>query len=369
MMEQSKSQTSSFTTNSHTGAAKTRKMKTDKTGKEIRLDPPGPDADYIDEKYKCDQFIDCYNMSDEWGCTPSYPAAYIALGIILGFSILFAVFCVFFTILFGYIIKRRRIRTASPLFLIIICISCIVGFGSDYAYFGQDSKVSCPFRMWLVTLAIITMISSLFIKSFRVWRLYRAKSKIVPMPDWQLLILVALMIIPVIVIDFLWTLIATPTASLIKIGGDKHYVCHAGGFTGDPIGYVFFAIVCAYIGLILLFGVFLSIVTRNIISTFNESRLIAVSTYNLFFLGVIGIPVYLVIYQSNPLASWVIYEVCVLYGFLSTLVMQFVPKMYGIVVVDKFKNTNLQLDDVSKNVTNTASAGEGGSSNNPNALF
>jgi hypothetical protein len=118
---------------------------------------------------------------------------------------------------------------------------------------------------------------SLFIKSFRVWRLYRAKTKIVPMKDWQLLLLVVIMIIPVVIIDFLWTLIATPTASLIKTGGDKHYVCHAGGFTGDPIGYVFFAIDVAYIGVILLFGVFLSIVTRNIISTFNESRLIAIS--------------------------------------------------------------------------------------------
>ena len=86
--------------------------------------------------------------------------------------------------------------------------------------------------------------------------IYTAKSKILPLPDWKLLIMVAFMIFPVILIDFLWTLIATPTASLISIGGDKHYVCHAGGFVGDPYGYVFFAIVCAYIGLILLFGVF-----------------------------------------------------------------------------------------------------------------
>ena len=366
-----------------------REMKTDETGKEVRLDEPGPDAKNIDKQYRCDQFIDCYNMSDEWECSPSLPAAYIAIGIILALSIFFALFCLIFTVTFGYIFRRRRIRTASPLFLMIIAISCIVGFGSDYAYFGQDSKVSCPFRMWLVTLAIIVMISSLFIKSFRVWRLYRAKSKIVPMPDWQLIILVILMVIPVLIIDFLWTLIATPTASLIKIGGEYHYVCHAGGFTGDPIGYVFFAIDCAYIGLILLFGVFLSIVTRNIISTFNESRLIAVSvrlfsffsliifsnyflilkpkkTYNLFFLGVIGIPVYLVIYQSNPLAAWVIYEVCVLYGFLSTLAMQFIPKIYGIIVVDKFKNTSLQMDEVGSN-TNTQSSD--GTNTNPNALF
>ena len=139
-----------------------KKMKTDDTGKEVKLDPPGPDAKNIDEKYRCDQFIDCYNLSDEEGCTPSMPAGYIAIGILLGLSIIFAVICILFTILFGYIIRRRRVRTASPLFLIIICCSCIVGFGSDYAYFGQDSPVSCIFRMWLVTLAVITMISFVF---------------------------------------------------------------------------------------------------------------------------------------------------------------------------------------------------------------
>jgi len=230
----------------------------------------------------------------------------------------------------------------------------------------MDTPPSCIIRMWFVTIALITMISSLFIKSFRVWRLYRAKSKIIPIPDWQLLILVLIMVLPVIIIDVVWSIVSTPTASLISIGGNEHYICHAGGFTGDPIGYVFFAIDCAYIGLILIFGVFLSIVTRNIISTFNESRLIAVSTYNLFFLGVIGIPVYLVLKASNPLASWVIYEVCILYGFLSTLVMQFLPKMYGIVFVDKFQNVSLNLDDVNSSTNNTNSASD---KSNPNALF
>ena len=88
----------------------------------------------------------------------------------------------------------------------------------------------------------------------------------------------------------------------------------------------------------------------------------------MFFLGVIGIPVYLVLKESNPLASWVIYEICILYGFLSTLVMQFVPKMYGIVVLDKFKNTNLVLDEVNSQNTATNSA-QADNSSNPNALF
>ena len=51
-----------------------RKVRTDKTGKTIKLrKPDGRDIDQIEEDYHCDNFIDCRNLSDEHNdCNHSY---------------------------------------------------------------------------------------------------------------------------------------------------------------------------------------------------------------------------------------------------------------------------------------------------------
>ena len=51
-------------------------------------------------------------------------------------------------------------------------------------------------------------------KSFRIWRLYRSPVEVTAMTDWQLLIFVILLTIPMIILLFLWTLLGTPTADL-----------------------------------------------------------------------------------------------------------------------------------------------------------
>jgi hypothetical protein len=99
-----------------------------------------------------------------------------------------------------------------------------------------------------------------------------------------------LLIIPAVFILFLWTLISTPTAKLEKVNGEKHLICDTGGFTGPPGGYIFFAIFVFYTALIALFGAFLSVVTRKVPTLFNESKLVAISIYNLFFVAIIIIP-------------------------------------------------------------------------------
>ncbi len=101
---------------------------TDPTGKIVRLQPPGPPARSIAYHYRCDKFLDCYNMSDEWGCTVSFPIVFIVYGIIVLVLMAFSVFCMIFTIVFGFIIKRKRVRAASPTFLLLMAAASIVGY-------------------------------------------------------------------------------------------------------------------------------------------------------------------------------------------------------------------------------------------------
>ena len=317
-----------------------KKFKIDKTGK-IKLDKPGPDAENIASFYHCDRYMDCKNFSDEsFDCTESdYSVVFIIFGTLAGVLILFSLFLIVFVILFGFIVKRVRVRSASPPWLLVILISVIIGYCSIFTWFGQPNAVACGFQPWLLGLSIISMVSVLVAKNLRIWQIFRAPLKRKSISDLQVLVVWLIMVLPAVFILFLWTLISTPTAKLEDIHDELHFVCNTGGFTGTPGGYVFFGIFVAYTIILLLTGAIVSFLTRNVPTLFNESNLIAISIYNLVFLAVIIVPVYFVLQGFNPFVGWIIRTVAILYGFTTTVALLFIPKVWGLIFVDKGRET------------------------------
>ena len=141
-----------------------KKQKTDETGKSVDLEKPGNnDPNNIADYYECDQYIDCDNMSDEgFQCVPSYIAVFIAFGIITGLLILTLPVFAIFAIIFGFIVKRRRIRKLSPTFLLFLLVAAFVGYCSTYAWYGKPNLVACNFQPWLLGLSVNLMISFFF---------------------------------------------------------------------------------------------------------------------------------------------------------------------------------------------------------------
>jgi len=96
-----------------------------------------------------------------------------------------------------------------------------------------------------------------------------------------------------------------------------------------------------YEAVVLVIAALLCILTRNVPSFFNESKLIAISIYNLGFLAAVVIPVVLVLESINPFAAWVIRSLAVLYAFSATLFLQFAFKIVGVLVIDRGGDTAL----------------------------
>eukprot|EP01095_Lingulamoeba_sp_RSL-Kostka_P010073 TRINITY_DN354_c0_g3_i5.p1 TRINITY_DN354_c0_g3~~TRINITY_DN354_c0_g3_i5.p1 ORF type:complete len:633 (+),score=213.93 TRINITY_DN354_c0_g3_i5:751-2649(+) len=320
--------------------------KTDETGIQVTIESPdGNDPDNIPITYECDQFIDCDNMSDEhWSCSPSYKITFLIFGIITCFLIFHVFIYIGFTIIFGFIFVRRTVKGISPVFLIMMCVAAIIGYASTFAWYGKPHTAACIFQPWLLSLSICFLISSLFSKAFRIWQIFKNPLKKTIISNQKLTLLVILLMIPCIFILILWTAFSTPQAKMVEFDDDddeksgSHYVCTTGGLTGEPGGIVFFSVMTAYIFVVLLFGVLCSFHTRNVEGTYNESSLIGYCVYNLTFLSAVIIPVYFVLRDDNPLAGWIIRTIGILYGFTATLVIQFWPRMWRVIVKDKCKN-------------------------------
>jgi len=85
----------------------------------------------IASNYHCDQFIDCNNISDEsTNCASNYVIIFIIFGIVTGVLISIAGLLVVFVIAFGIKWKYRRLRNASPFFLIVLLLSCGLWFST-----------------------------------------------------------------------------------------------------------------------------------------------------------------------------------------------------------------------------------------------
>jgi len=320
-----------------------KKLKYDETGKTVSLGTPdGGTFDDIDSDYHCDYFLDCKNMSDESNdCSSDYIIVFIVFGIITGILIIVLILFSIFVVIFGLCFQYRRLRKASPVFLLVLLVSIFLGYVSVYSWFGRPHPVACGFQPWLLGLPTISMIAALSVKNFRIWRIFKFPMKKTRISDLELALLWVVVMIPGIIILLIWTIVSTPTATMEDRDGKDHFVCATGGFTGEPGGVIFFFIFVGYSSIVLLFGAFISFVTRNVPSEFNESKLITISIYNLGFLGAIIIPVFFVLQPINPFVAWILRTCAILYAFTATMVLQFIPLVWRVAIIDKGKNVRV----------------------------
>ena len=314
--------------------------KLDPTGKEVtRHTPDSRNVDDIDSEYHCDQFIDCQNLSDERvDCSQNYLAMYIVFGVLTLVFMLIVVLLSVFVVMFGIIMGYRRLRASSPSFLLLMLLSMFVGYSSIFTWYGKPHPVACGFQPWLLGLSTISMILALNVKIFRVWKIFNEHMKRQKISDLRLFALWLMGMIPAVVILVVWTIVSTPTATMMEGDGKDHYVCTTGGFTGEPGGLIFFCILVGYGAFILFVGIILTVASRNVPYRFNEGKLLAISVYNIAFLSVVIIPVFMVLQNHNPFLAWIVRTCAILYGFAATMILQFAHPVFGIVVLDKCKN-------------------------------
>eukprot|EP01095_Lingulamoeba_sp_RSL-Kostka_P001041 TRINITY_DN1145_c0_g1_i1.p1 TRINITY_DN1145_c0_g1~~TRINITY_DN1145_c0_g1_i1.p1 ORF type:complete len:1120 (-),score=436.42 TRINITY_DN1145_c0_g1_i1:394-3285(-) len=310
-------------------------METDITGKRVeRRSPDGNNPNIISSEYRCDGFIDCKNLSDEKGCNPSLYPAFIIFGIVTGILIICVVLLAIFTIVFGLLpkISHDRVKEAQPIYLFVLLFSSFIGYGSTYCLYGKPHEVSCALFPILAGTSVIFLFSTLCIRAIFEWRKLKSQWNVIKFNFVVFLIGVIILVIPFYLILIVWYIVATPLAGMEEFDDDNaHYVCTSGGLIDGKEPYdIFFGVVAGYCGLVLIVAGVAAFSTRAIRTTYNFSKYIALSVYNLLFLSIIAITVVSVTISQN-ITSWTLMNIAIIYGFTSTLSLQYVPIIVGMV--------------------------------------
>ncbi|CAH3136026.1 unnamed protein product [Porites lobata] len=258
-----------------------------------------------------------------------------AIGIICSLSFLY------FNISNG---KNRIIKMSSPKLNNIVIMGCILCYAS-IVLLGLDARfldlqgygINCNARAAVLSIGFSLSFGAMFSKTWRVHKIFTAAKTLKKMAikDLHLLAIVAVLLTVDVIFLSCWIIIDPFQAEELKFEELSRkeqdtiiipalYQCTCKYKT------YFLAVLFAYKGILLLFGLFLAWETRNVtIPALNDSKYIGMSVYNVVVLSIIGAIVAIALDGSMYYeAPYAISSLCLIVCTTVTLLLVFVPKIY-----------------------------------------
>jgi hypothetical protein len=183
--------------------------------------------------------------------------------------------------------KTLLMRHAQPVFCYLFLMGVVILNLSLIFTAGPNEGGACMLRAWLFNMGFTTAFASLFQKIYRVWRIFdNPKLKKVKVTNQILFIRIAMILFVELVILLVWQIgdpsIPTDLVEKDQMAGEiVSQICSSktnlGNFCPMLLG--------LWKVILVLYGCFLSFKTRNVGSTFSESKHIAIGVFNVAGIG------------------------------------------------------------------------------------
>jgi hypothetical protein len=216
--------------------------------------------------------------------------------------------------------EKPVIRASSPAFLVGVMVGITGDLIGIIIQEGKPTPNLCQARFIVPSLSLTVILANLFVKTWRVWRIFDNKRmKKITISNFQLLQMIFGLLSIEAVLFVIWYNLDSPVPA--PYFGD--WICTS------SVQDVFQLALQGYKLILLAFGAFLGYGIRNVqMSQFNESRQIAFSIYNILFTSIL---VAIVNYNVDDLQAHFIVtsggELFIIWGIIFTL---YLPKVYAL---------------------------------------
>ena len=235
---------------------------------------------------------------------------------------------VLMALLLAVVIHRRHsavIKAASPLFCALTIVGCALMLASNYFNTLVVNDAHCAASSWLLSIGFSITFSALFVKTFRLWRIFFGKKlQVLKIRDIELLGWVGAFVLVDIIINAAWAGTAGMATKLVVTDpirpGRSYLQCDY----SDAMGAVY-AHVAIKAGTLLI-GMALTWAVRNTPSQFNESTLIGIAIYNVSFVICFVLPI-LSADLGGRKTIYLIRNFAVMFVALSTSGLLYLPKL------------------------------------------
>ncbi len=242
--------------------------------------------------------------------------------VVLG-TVGFAEFIVFVLVVLTLYWRNEKVIRYSQLpFLLIMMISAMVSIGGVLST-NQNYNVDCNIRQWITVFPLIIMYSFLFAKTWRITMLLNnTKLKKVRVKVHHVFIVAFLIIISYIIILLAELSVNQTTLSRVYAPNDiVNYHLQCIGIYDN----IFYWLKIAYVGVLLLLGLYMIHKTKNYVALFNESKYIAFSIQNICFICLLVMPTSAAI-ANEPSSLYILQSFGIIISAVVCVISLMVPK-------------------------------------------
>lgn len=233
---------------------------------------------------------------------------------------------VFACVCFGLLLKWRGekvVKSSSLRFSILMCIGAFLGLLSNFFLIGKPTDGVCHLRAWLMGVGFVTFIGNFLVKVWRIHVIFNAKVLMkVKIPDSRLYFYFSCLLALQVIILGSYSGIGNPTVQ--RVAHLKDYSTYDTVCVANEAN-TWNLLIALYAGVLLLYGVYLAVQVRNLVSLFNEAKLLGGSIYNMLFVAAICGPILLFL-DMPPTAAALIRGLAMFTMFTGSLAIVFVPK-------------------------------------------
>jgi len=235
-------------------------------------------------------------------------------------GLLFAVLCLALLVRWR---KEKVIKSASLHFSILMCVGALVGLVSNFFLLERPTNGVCHMRAWLTGVGFVMFIGNFLVKVWRIHVIFNMKVLVkVKIRDSKLDMYFFVLLGIQIVLLGLYSGLGNPTVQRVA-HVDQYSLYDDVCVVREPnIWNLLFSI---YAALLLIYGVYLAFQVRNLVSLFNEAKLLGGSIYNMIFVAVVCGPILLFL-DMPPTSSALIRSLASFAMFTGSLAIVFVPK-------------------------------------------
>lgn len=250
------------------------------------------------------------------------------LGALVGVGVLVAIFSTVVLIMNFQTFKKKFGNFYCAVVIFGVFVSC----AAAASLLPKPTDELCLVFPWLVGIAFTTVYGCLFIKAgvlYKIWS-NSMKLKRTAVTPLTVVKIVGVALFIEIVFLVIWSAVDPPKLKVVEMVNDttqEH--CHS----DTPAFWIIFLCVK---GLWLLFGVVISVLTRDIIKEYNDFSAIAYAIYNNVLLLAIAIPLAIVL-EEVPNGTMIISVIVVVLAFTFTIIILFFDTWLHVLFPDKFK--------------------------------
>ena len=267
------------------------------------------------------QYVQCNGAN----CLITLPTYWSISASVVGFgyavSSIMIVLCLVSAIIVWIFRSRTVIKSASVIFLEIMLVGIILLFLGVIALIQPPTDNSCSAFMWLADMGLMLTFTPLFLKMYRIYKIFSKKQlKVVRLSDSKLLSYASLKVIFNIVFMSVWQAVSPlqPLTTHVYNGVHQQQYLQC-NLTGS--GTVYVVALGVEKAVFILFGCVMSFGTRKVTGTFNESTSVAWSIYNTILAAGVLIPIIAFVQAlGDTLIILIIIMICWItisvYGFL-----------------------------------------------------